>query len=417
VARVRQHAATGVLADATADEDFCNALINAVGAGRAFPTQRGQLRCTATGAFAGLRATHPDALPLVSTGARGANTLVRVGDAFFLKIRRRLQPGTDPGVQVGRYLTEVAHFPNTVPLAGFIEYQDADGSTSTLALVGAFVPNQGDGWDYTVNYLVRFLEERLTHAAQPDEPHGLYLALLGTLGTRTAELHATLAAATDAALAPAPIAAADLTRWRRAARAALTATLKMLAARAAQLPAAEAAQAAAVLAARNALLAIAAGVGNKAPRGLKIRCHGDYHLRQVMLRRNDFVITGFGDSPDESETEQQRLRSPLTDVASMLRSFAYARRMALQQGSLIPADERGRWEPELDAWEEQARGAFIAAYDETARERGLYASLADVAPLLRLFELQAACADLQRELLGRPDWAGVPLRRLAALAS
>jgi predicted trehalose synthase len=101
----------------------------------------------------------------------------------------------------------------------------------------------------------------------------------------------------------------------------------------------------------------------------------------------------------------------------MLRSFAYARRMALQQVSVISAAERGRYEPQLDEWEEQTRQAFLAAYDEVALASGLYGSFADMRPLLRLFELQAACADLQQELLGRPDWVGVPLRALAALAA
>jgi len=105
------------------------------------------------------------------------------------------------------------------------------------------------------------------------------------------------------------------------------------------------------------------------------------------------------------------------DVASMLRSFAYARRMALQQCSLISASERERWEPQLDAWEQQTRSAFLSAYDEAARASGLYASLTEVTPLLRLFELEVACADLQRFLPVRPDWAGVPLRALAALGA
>jgi predicted trehalose synthase len=90
--------------------------------------------------------------------------------------------------------------------------------------------------------------------------------------------------------------------------------------------------------------------------------------------------------------------------------------MALQQCSLISANDRERWELQLDAWEQQTRNAFLDAYDEGASGSGLYASLTEVTPLLRLFELHGACADLQRELLGRPDWAGVPLRVLAALA-
>jgi maltose alpha-D-glucosyltransferase/alpha-amylase len=91
--------------------------------------------------------------------------------------------------------------------------------------------------------------------------------------------------------------------------------------------------------------------------------------------------------------------------------------MALQQCSLIPANERDRWEQQLDAWEQETRGAFLSAYDEGTRGSGLYVSLTEVRSLLRLFELEVACADLQRELLGRPDWAGVPLRGLAALSS
>jgi predicted trehalose synthase len=100
----------------------------------------------------------------------------------------------------------------------------------------------------------------------------------------------------------------------------------------------------------------------------------------------------------------------------MLRSFAYARRMALQQCSLISADDRDRWEPQLDAWEQQTRSAFLDAYDESASGSGLYESMTQVRPLLRLFELETACADLQRALLNRPDWVGVPLRTLAGLS-
>jgi maltose alpha-D-glucosyltransferase/alpha-amylase len=100
----------------------------------------------------------------------------------------------------------------------------------------------------------------------------------------------------------------------------------------------------------------------------------------------------------------------------MLRSFAYARQMALQQCSLISAHEHGEWEPQLEQWEQQARRVFLASYDEIACASGLYASFAEMKPLLRLFELDTALEDLRHELVNRPEWAGVPLRRLAALA-
>jgi len=405
-----------VLADAAADEDFCRQVIDAIGGGRELPTQLGRMRCTPTSALAELRAAHPGDLPLVPGLHQGTNTTVRIGAGFFLKIIRRVQSGDNAGVDIARYLTEVAHFANSVPLAGFIEYQRANDASCALALLEAFVSNQGDGWDYTVNHLVRFLEERVAKPAAPADVHGLYLALMHTLGTRTAQLHAVLAAAADPALAPEPITAADLDAWRRRATEALTAALDRLAALVSQLAPATASTAATVLAARDTLLHSIAAGSTELPGTLKICCHGHYHLRQVLLRRNDFIITDVG-LTGQSVAGRRRRCSPLADVASMLRSFANARRMALQECSLISASERERWESQLDAWERETRSAFLGAYEEPARAGGLFGSLTEVTPLLRLFELEVACADLQRELLARPDWAAVPLRTLAALTA
>jgi maltose alpha-D-glucosyltransferase/alpha-amylase len=417
LARVRQHASTGVLADATADEDFCRLLSDAIGAGRQLATQHGQLQCTASAMYERLRSAHPGEQPAVPMGSSRMHTSVRLGDALFLKIFRRLQPGVNPGVEIIRYLTEVVHFPNSVPLAGSIDYQRHDGTVSTLALLQAYVANQGNGWDYTVNYLVRFLEEGVTRAPLPADQHGLYLAQIRTLATRSAQLHAALAAATGPELAPQPLTAADVSTWRAEARAAATAALKMLAERAAQVPPALSPAVDTLLARRGTLLRGLGAASGAAVQGLKIRCHGDYDLRQVLLRRNDFVITDFEASPEVSDATERRRSSPLSDIATMLRSFAYARRMALQQSTQIPVDERSRWEPQLDEWEQQTRRAFLDTYGEIARPSGLYVTSADVAPLLRLFELQAACVDLQRELLARPDWVGVPLRTLLGLTA
>jgi maltose alpha-D-glucosyltransferase / alpha-amylase len=412
LARVRQHAATGVLADATGDDEFARALVEAIGANRELPMHRGQLRCSALARFAELRRTLTADAPVVPAGPQGGNSTLRLGDAFFLKVVRRLRPGINPGVEIGRYLTDVAHFTHSVPLAGFIEYRASGDETCTLALLQAFVTNQGDGWDYTVNHLVRFLEERVTRGAAAVETHGLYLSLLRTLAQRTAQLHLALAQAQAPALAPEPMRASDLTLWKSEAARAADAALKMLTDRSAVLPAALSGLAASLVAGRGALLQMPARSARRVPSALKIRVHGDYHLRQVLLKRNDFIITDFEGSPDQSLAVQRRKQSPLIDVAGMLRSFAYARQMALQQCSLISADERERWQPQLDEWEQQARRTFIAAYDEVAQSGGLYRSFAEMAPLLRLFEVHAACRDLQAELLSRPDCAGVPLRAL-----
>src|SRR5262249_19887350 len=163
--------------------------------------------------------------------------------------------------------------------AGAVEYQSQDGTSFTLALLQAFVANQGDGWDYTVNYLVRFLEDRRTGTALPEDAHGLYLSLIKTLATRTAELHRALSRpTTDPAFAPEPITASDLAAWRDHIRTEAEAMLDMLANRASQMPQSAAADADAMLGRRDLLLRRIDESAPSLPQGIKIRCHGDYHL-------------------------------------------------------------------------------------------------------------------------------------------
>ncbi len=225
---MRQQAQVGVLADAFGDEAFCRALVAAIGAGEELQAAHGTLRFRPTRAFADdrgirLRRTLRIALP----AAQSSNTIVVLGERLFLKAYRRLQAGVNPEVEIGRFLTEVAHFPNCVPVAGSVEYATTDGRTTTLALLQGYVDNQGDGWEYTVNYLDGSSNESPTQtnaAATAADVHGGYLALVRTLGLRTAELHAAFARNTgDPAFDPEPVAARgrrrlDATRARRSRR-------------------------------------------------------------------------------------------------------------------------------------------------------------------------------------------------------
>jgi maltose alpha-D-glucosyltransferase / alpha-amylase len=409
LARVRQHAAVGVLADAGADEDFSRALVEVIGGSRTLPTADGSVQCAPTSAFAALSPAALRELPVSAVAAQGGHTAVRIGDAFLLKICRRLHEGINPGVEIGRYLTEVAHFPNTAPLAGSIEYRRADGSSCTLALLHGYVGNQGDGWDYTVNHLVRFLGD-LTRAPVPEDAHGLYFSLIRKLATRTAQLHAALAANGEPDFAPEPVTPQDLREWAQQSHQAIESAFELLGERTATL-----ADAVTLLAQRSRLLR-RGPVLDAELRGWKFRCHGDYHLRRVLLKRNDFVITDFEGSAEQSLAQRRAKRSPLRDLARMLRSFAYARWMALQQWSLNSRDQLGRWEPQLDAWERQTRELFVSTYDAVAQAQGEHAVRALDNPLLRQFELEAACSDLRRALLERPEWAALVLKSVLTLA-
>jgi maltose alpha-D-glucosyltransferase/alpha-amylase len=418
IARVRQQAIVGVLADACADEDFCRALVDAIGASSELNTPHGHIRFTPTQAFAELRGDPHSELPVSQPPAPSSNTTMRVGEPFFLKVYRKLQSGINPEVEIGRYLTEVARFPNIVPVAGSVEYQSKDGATMALALLQAYVMNQGDGWDYTVNYLVRFIEDRRTGTPLLDNPHGLYLTLMKTLATRTAELHRALATPTsDPAFSPEPITESDIAAWRSRVRADAETTLDLLASRLAQLSPSAQVDVESLLSRRSLLLNRIDGSVAVLPRAVKIRRHGDYHLGQVLLRRNDFIIIDFEGEPGRTLAERRTKHSPLTDVAGMLRSFAYARQAALQRCSLESTEDCGKWDPLLGTWEQETRSVFICVYDQIARACGLYRTLDEVLPLLRLFELEKALYEVRYELGNRPDWVTIPLRNLIAFTA
>jgi maltose alpha-D-glucosyltransferase/alpha-amylase len=169
-----------------------------------------------------------------------------------------------------------------------------------------------------------------------------------------------------------------------------------------------------LLARRDLLLRRIDALVPKLPRGLKTRHHGDYHLGQVLVKRNDFIIVDFEGEPGRPLEERRHKSSPMRDVAGMLRSFTYARRAAMQKCTLQSTDDCSKWELLLEKWERDVRRLFVATYDTIARGAGLYQSLEEVQPLLALFEIEKALYEARYEVGNRPDWASIPLRSLIA---
>jgi maltose alpha-D-glucosyltransferase/alpha-amylase len=396
VARVRQQANVGVIADAMADEGFCRHVVKAIGERRELPTKNGALKFTPTSAYADIVPAEVATLQVGRLQAQSTNTSVQFGDRLFLKCYRRVRPGVHAELEVGRFLTEVARFNNCVPLAGAVEYVAAGAEPAAVALLQAYVPNQGDGWSYTLAYLERFLK-----APRADEPHGAYLTLIQTLATRTAELHCALATPSgDAAFEPEPLTPQEVAAWKQRVREEAAATFAKL----------EKSQQGAL---QQVLERIDACPAPSKPT-FQTRHHGDYHLGQVLLASNDFLIIDFEGEPSRPLAESRRKRSPLRDVAGMLRSFAYAKGAALMN-AVQPAPERGS--ADLDAWEAAARKAFLTAYAEAMRGSGIFESFDDVRGLLELGEIEKLLYELRYELDNRPAWLRIPLQGLAALTA
>jgi maltose alpha-D-glucosyltransferase/alpha-amylase len=415
LAKVRQQAQVGLMGDAFYDEAFCRALVQAIRSGMELDTAQGRLRFRATAAFAAIEADI-GSLPVGRPSGVSSNTVVTVNETLFLKGCRHLREGLNPELEMGRFLTEVAHYPHCVPVLGALEYTANDGRTMTLAMVQSYVSNQGDGWDHTLGYLERFLRDYATTDGgllpDPTAVHGGFIALMATLGRRTAELHEALAMRTGAAaFEPEPLLADDIARYAAQARADVTATLALLRERVAQLPASAQPDAQALLAMEDALQASVAARNPQAQGGIKSRYHGDFHLGQVLLRDNDFVIIDFEGEPARSFDERRTKGSPLRDVAGMLRSFNYARWAALRRVAQS-VDEAAYLGPPAAAWEQAARQAFLDGYLEAAPGEG--GARIDT-ELLALFELEKALYELRYELNNRADWAQVPLNGVLAL--
>jgi maltose alpha-D-glucosyltransferase/alpha-amylase len=414
IAKVRQQAQVGVLADAFGDETFARALVAAVGKGGELKTARGRIQFKPTRAFAELVGADVASLSATLPSAQSSNTIVSLGDRVFVKGYRRLQAGVNPEVAIGRCLTDVVRFEHCVPVAGSIDYLADDGRSATLALIQQYVFNQGSAWDYTLNYLDRFFEDSTREAAPAGgvDVHDGYGALMRTLGQRTAELHQALSRSTgDPAFDPVPIGASEMASWMDRLREEASAALDRLANRRDALPESARVDADRLLAEGERLIKTIVAHANERVDGMKTRVHGDYHLGQVLLVRNDFVITDFEGEPTRTMEERSQKQSPLKDVAGMLRSFDYAMHAAMFKFVGERPDTRETVDAAGRQWQEQAVAAFLDGYEDVARRAGL-ASPRAAKGLLELFVLEKAVYELKYEVDNRPDWVRIPLNGL-----
>jgi maltose alpha-D-glucosyltransferase/alpha-amylase len=413
IAKIRQQSSVGVMGDAFADEAFCQAMVAAIAKPRDMATAQGKLEFRPTGAFGRLAGADFASLPAARPQGSSSNTIVVLGERLILKGYRRLRTGASPELEMGLYLTDAVKFDNCAPLAGVVQYRGKDGEPALLAMLQAYIANQGDGWTWSLEYLRRHLEEHRTAPAgdvPPVNMHEAYLTLIRVLAVRTAELHRALATPTEnAAFEPQPITRADLEAYKQRATDEAKNALGLLKTRLNELAGADRERADAVLGARDEILKrIATSVAAES-RGTKIRIHGDYHLGQVLLTRNDFILIDFEGEPGHSLEERRAKQSPLRDVAGMLRSFSYVEHSALR--NVVHDDvELAKLAPLARNWAAEVRSAFLAAYEGAARGASLYDALMPGAGLLGLFELEKALYELRYEIGNRPAWAGIPLQ-------
>ncbi len=442
VGAVLSPAGTGVLADAIYSDEACAALLTLIARGSEVPMQQGVLRGTPSSIFDELRGAAAS-LPPRRSSAEQSNSSIFFGDRLIMKLFRRQQFGANPDVEIGRFLTEQTAFRNIAPFGGSIDYLPASAAAAvspepaTLAMLQALVQNEGDGWQWTLDELVRYYEAcgasqfpatQLPRPGAAIDPHspamqhakdfaGVYLSAACTLGRRTAEMHLALATpAKDDAFTAEPMEAAYLGALESELLAHATQAFATLRTSLAGLSDDAVELAGLVLSRRRGILAKFAALRTVGAGTLRTRVHGDYHLGQVLRAKGDFVILDFEGEPARSLAERRAKQSPIKDVAGMVRSFSYAAFAALTRHTARRPQDVEHLEPWARLWEAAVVDEYLYSYRQTVAQSAIVPrDEAAFRQLLDVYLLDKALYELVYELNNRPSWVRIPLAGILAL--
>ena len=414
----------GALFDAWMDDDVCGRIAGMMTRRETVGTQKGAVRGEEFGSGLALA---PD-LKWTRVAGEYRNSVAIANNRYFVKMYRRLAPGENPELEIERFLTD-AGFARAPAVAGALSYDRPGLEAGTLAIAEAAVPNQGSAWEFTIDELGRFYERSAARGGgvplpRPDdrEPPPFFAALeqwyltsAATLGRRTAELHAQLAAGTGVSFSPEPLAGAALSALVADMRQRAEDAMRQLEARASSLPEAARPAAAHVLNGRAGLFERIERAGSLRSAGQQIRVHGDCHLGHVLRVDEDFVIIDFEGEPARPRAARRAKTSPLKDVASMTRSFGYAAQAALLAFTVHAPEREAASLTWAATWEHWVTRAFLGGYKEALGSSPLLPDRGDFAALLAAFVVDKAISELSYELGTRPDWVRIPLAGLASV--
>ncbi len=438
---VHSNEGDGFIVDAVAHEDVQRDLLALVAQRRSWKGLKGSLAGVPLRGFARQLSSEGDNHASRAHRGEQSNSSILYGSQWIMKVYRRLYAGENPDLQLSRYLSETRQFAHTPRTAGFIEYRPERGQPATVAIVQEQVANSGDAWSLTIDELGRYFErlvtsdsdERLLRLLPPGrgqdpgaeppievrENLTPYLDWAALLGTRTGEMHRALGHGTsDSTYAPEPFSQLYQRSLYQEARSDVQRTFQALRrwqrGREAD-PAVDQ-----LLAHETTLLERTRAVALGRMAGSRIRIHGDYHLGQVLYTGRDFVIIDFEGEPARPLSERRIKRSPLRDVAGMLRSFHYAAQAHLVVpgfGASVRPEDVESLAPWADWWYRWTVDTFLRAYLHEMSGTGLIPGDPEAFDvLLDSLMLQKVMYEISYELQSRPEWLPIPVHGALALA-
>jgi maltose alpha-D-glucosyltransferase / alpha-amylase len=435
---VGSQAAPGVLYNATRDKEFCETLLDAMIRRRSFSGADGELKGLGGSSLRSHAANgNGDLMPSFGNPLQN-NRGIQFGERFFLKMFRRLELGTNPELEVGRFLTEKG-FGNVPFLLGSLEYRPRTGERTTIAVLSEFKANTQNTWNYTLDLLSRYFDRvrtispesrvdtgpgsSLLELSQKEPPEsivgliGTYVELGRLLGQRTAELHLALASdPKNKDFAPEPFTPFYQRALFQSMRNLAVRNLDQLQRMAGTVPEELRPQVNSLLGAQSDILKRLRVIHERPLQAQRIRCHGDLHLGEVLFTGKDFIFIDFEGLPGRPLGERRIKRSPLRDVAGMIRSFDYIAAMALQRqlelGALQETD-LPRLEPWARFWHRWVSAIYLRAYLKALEQSALLPKNAEqLSILLEAHLLEKILEEAGYELNRRPHLLKIPVQAL-----
>lgn len=425
-----------VLFEAMNDSNFAHLLLDSIRHHREFHG--------ATGDVAGLQVKTGGLNQIIGKGSLEArplqgeqsNSSIMFGTRAMLKLFRRIERGPNPEYELSSFLTERYSFPNTPRLLGSLDYRVKGSQPATLGVLLEYVPNEGDAARFTIDHLGNFFELVLTQSdneyppveeksflnlldVEPPimvrETIGAYLESARMIGRRTAEMHLMFAGEkNDPAFAPEAFGELYQRSLSHGMLATLNQVFESLRTSLPILKGNSANLAARALQSESRIEEVYRNLREERIQALRIRGHGDYHLGQVLCKGNDFVIIDFEGEPMRSIGERRIKRSPLKDVAGMLRSFHYAWELAakkLTRPTLPPGKEgANRVRAWGHFWQKWASASFLSEYMHYAAPGNMLPTdPVELKTLLEALLLERAIYEIAYEVNTRTDWLDIPL--------
>jgi len=354
-----------------------------------------------------------------------SNSSAILDGRMIAKLVRRLQPASNPDVEIPERLARVG-FDHSPGLVATLEVDmPGEDSTASAVIVHEAIANEGDLWAWMSHQLSRAIDARSESSAMMDGVDGPTLAIADLLGRRTAELHLALASTghpADGAFSPQSFTLLSQRALLQSVRSGLRATQRALRHRsiAPRLDAVDDVDEWIETLRRSPedILRRFEPLRRSKLGASRIRIHGDLHLGQVLWTGRDVAFIDFEGEPDRPMSGRSIKRSPLVDIAGLMRSIDYAARSAVdtavERGVVAEGDVVGlnAWRR---AWTRAMHDTLVEAYLSTVGPRLVPDDRSEVRLLLDLFVLEKALYEIRYELGHRPDWTVWPLAAAAEL--